>query len=142
MNKKFLIFVLAAAGIIFLSSFYIPKSEDLPEQAVSTNEIQIQSVLLVIDYGEGNVSSYNLEVENEITAFDLLKNTTDKENIPLETQQYDFGVFVKSVNGLESTAEKAWIYFVNNESGTIAADQQKVNPGDVVEWKYITPSEE
>ena len=33
------------------------------------------------------------------------KNITAKENISLETQQYDFGVFVKSIGGKESSAE-------------------------------------
>jgi hypothetical protein len=141
MSKKFFTFVLAIAGLIFLSVFFIPKPDNLPEQVVTTNEIQTEDTLLVIDYGEGNVSSYSLEIESEATAFSLLKSITDKENIPIDTQQYDFGVFVKSIGGLESTAEKAWIYFVNTESGTIAADQMKINPGDVVEWKYISPSE-
>ena len=39
------------------------------------------------------------------------------------------------------SAQMAWIYHVNGESGTIAADKMKVNPGDTVEWKYIPPSE-
>jgi hypothetical protein len=33
----------------------------------------------------------------------------------------------------------AWIYFVNDESGQIAADQYQLAPGDIVEWKYIKP---
>lgn len=142
MNKKFFTFVLAATGVILLSSLFAPKLTDFRVQEYPADlEIESDSVLFVIDYGNSEVATYSLEIDEETTVFSLLKNTADKENISLETQQYDFGVFVKSLDGLESTAEKAWIYYVNNESGTIAADQMKIKPSDVVEWKYITPSE-
>ena len=95
--------------------------------------------MLVVDYGEGDPVVYSIEIAEGSTAFSLLKNITEKENISLETQQYDFGVFVKSIGGKESSAEMAWIYFVNGEAGTIAADQMNINPGDSVEWRFIKP---
>lgn len=141
MNKKFFIFILAASLFIFLSALLIPKSKESPGQEfAATTQPETENVLLIINYGEGNVSSYSLNFESETTAFSLLENIAEKENVPLEIKQYDFGVFVKSINNLESTADVAWIYFINDESGQVAADKQKVYPGDTVEWKYIPPS--
>ena len=60
--------------------------------------------------------------------------------IPIETERYDFGVFVKSIEGRLSTAERAWIYFVNGESGQVGADQYQIYPGDVVTWRYVEPN--
>ncbi|OGM04499.1 hypothetical protein A2715_01240 [Candidatus Woesebacteria bacterium RIFCSPHIGHO2_01_FULL_39_32] len=143
MNKKFFLFVLAAAGVILTAFFLIPKYQptQLPV-ATPTPEISLKSATLVIDYGEDNPSTYSIELTNDSTALSVLKSISEKENVPLETQQYDFGVFVKSIGGKASSAETAWIYFVNGESGTIAADQMKINPADTVEWKYILLSEE
>ena len=124
-----------------MSVLSFPKSKDFNEQESATNTpLKTDSVLLVINYGEDNISTYSVDFESGKTVLSLLKDITEKENITLETKQYDFGIFVESINGKKSTNETAWIYFVNGESGQIAADQQQVNSGDIVEWKYIKPS--
>ena len=142
MNKKFFTFILAATGLVLLSSILIPRFNNSETDAPPiTTPSEPKSILFVLDYGENNITTYNLEINEDATVFSLLENITDKENISLETKQYDFGVFIESIGGKKSSSDAAWIYFVNGESGQIAADQQKINPGDVVEWKYIAPSE-
>lgn len=98
-------------------------------------------VSLQIDFGNGKTINFEeVLADEEQTAYSLLADAADDKNLDLQTQQYDFGVFVKSINGHESTADKAWIYFVNGESGDIAADKYILKLGDTVEWKYIAPS--
>jgi hypothetical protein len=80
----------------------------------------------------------SLAINQTTTAFDLLKNLTEKNNINLQTKQYDFGTFVQAVGDKESTAKKAWIYFINGQSGQVAADKYVVKEGDIIEWKYVT----
>ena len=126
MKKKYFLLVLATAGIIIAAFSLAPKYKPTREPSN-------------VDQSTESPSTYTIQVEEEATAFDALKNLAEKENISLETQQYDFGIFVKSIDGKESSAETAWIYFVNGESGTVAADLYKLKPGDVVEWKYIKP---
>lgn len=141
MNKKFFLFILASAGVI-ISAFLLltPKSQPIKTPEISpTPEVNLQNAKLTIDYGENNASNYELDAPQDLTAFSLLKTISEKENIALVTEQYDFGIFVKSIDGKESSAEMAWIYFVNGESGTVAADLYKLKPGDVVEWQYIKP---
>ena len=65
----------------------------------------------------------------------------EEGQVQFDVTEYDFGIFVNSINDLESSNEKAWIYFVNGESAQVAADQYQLESGDIVEWKYITPSE-
>ncbi|KKQ40751.1 MAG: hypothetical protein US60_C0054G0010 [Microgenomates group bacterium GW2011_GWC1_37_8] len=139
MNRKYFLLVLAAVGVILTAFFLVSKPQPSQAPEIAPTEANLQSAMLVIDYGDGEPATFSIETSDKSTAFSLLKNTTEKENIPLETQQYDFGVFVKSIGGKESSADMAWIYFVNGESGTVAADQMKVNPGDTVEWRYIKP---
>lgn len=78
-------------------------------------------------------------VEEEKTAFEALQKIAKNNNWPIITKQYDFGIFIEGINGQLNNKEKAWIFFVNQEAGKIAADKQAVKPGDVVEWKYEKP---
>lgn len=113
-------------------------------------EYKEQEIRLVLDFGEGLIATYSgIPINNlgnangeeaSMSAFGLLRKTAEKENFKIETEQYDFGIFVKSIAGRESSAEKAWIYFVNGEAGNVAASEYKLNEGDVVEWKYIKPN--
>lgn len=140
MNKKFFLFILAAVGVIITSFLLIPEFQPVQTPEVSPPPAtNLQSATLVIDYGDGKPSKHPVEIADDSTAFSLLKTISEKENITLVTQQYDFGIFVKSIGGKISSSEMAWIYFVNGESGQIAADQMKVNSGDTVEWRYVKP---
>lgn len=96
-------------------------------------------VELKIDSGDNKAKSFNVSTDLNATAFSVLKATAEKENINLQVKQYDFGVFVEKIGDFESTAKKSWIYYVNGESGQIAADQQKLKNGDKIEWKYEIP---
>ncbi|MBU0570110.1 DUF4430 domain-containing protein, partial [Patescibacteria group bacterium] len=90
----------------------------------------------------GEVQTLEKTVNNEekLTVFGILEKFAEEEGVELESQQYDFGVFVKSIAGYEGSAETAWIFFVNGESGQVSADQYELKNGDVVEWKYLEPS--
>ena len=118
-------------------------STPTPTQESTTNESQ-NKVYLTIDYGNGNEISYEKELNpsGSLNVFDLLKEGLDTNQVTYETKSYDFGIFVKSINGFESGADKSWIYFVNGQSGQVAADLYKLKPGDVVDWKYISPTVE
>jgi hypothetical protein len=90
-----------------------------------------------IDDGESS------EIFQQVTAstpYEALKAIAAEKNLPLSVKQYEFGVFVEAIGDKKNTNETAWIYFVNGESGTVAADKLGLESGDRVEWKYIKPS--
>ena len=131
-----LFLLLAFVGISFVVT---QKTKNrAPEPSPPTQEQAQKTATLVLEYQDKRVS-YDYQFEGEKTAFDILKEIAEKENLPLETQKYDFGIFVKSINGLESTGEMAWIYFVNSQAGQVAADQLKLEENDTVTWKYVKP---
>jgi hypothetical protein len=135
--KKYLplILILIVASGLFLFKKYSPTNVSVPVQET----ISEQKINLAIDFGNKEVKNYDLTIEPEDTAFSVLKTTSEKENINLQVKQYDFGVFVEKIGDFESTAKKSWIYYLNGESGQIAADQQKLKNGDKIEWKYEIP---
>ena len=146
---KTLLFVIFVALVGFIIVFFkifaaiqpaIPASQS--RQELSEAKPQESQIDLTIDSGNNSPLTFEYKFGGHKTVFDALKDTALANNISLETQNYEFGVFVKSINGLESTAKKSWIYFVNGESGMVAADKNEIKNGDVVEWKYLPPTEE
>ncbi|MEK7113169.1 MAG: DUF4430 domain-containing protein [Patescibacteria group bacterium] len=140
MTKKLrliLLFLLLVIGFT-LFSFLRNKSQTENLQSYPAEVPQSQTTL-VIDYGDGKRESSSFVPRQGQTVFDALKEIAQQKGIVLDTKQYDFGIFVKAIGGYESSNEKAWIYFVNGASGTVAADQHQIKAGDLIEWKYTKP---
>ena len=45
------------------------------------------------------------------------------------------GKFVEEINGLKSSQNKYWIYYINGKEANVGISNYKINPGDVVSWK-------
>ena len=69
--------------------------------------------------------------KNGKNAFDLLKNAVDDK---VEAKEYDFGVFVESINGLKPDAEHFWKLYYNGKESQVGADKLETHKGDVLEW--------
>jgi len=140
---KLLLAAIGLALVGFIIAWFklfevVQPQQSLNYQAETVSLEQPQkNISLTINFGDGQLQNFNYEFAGEKTAFDVLKETTQKENLPIETQNYDFGVLVKSIGGYENTTEKAWVYFVNGKSGTVAADEYVLEAEDVLEWKYL-----
>ena len=147
MNKiKKLLLALLSLFVAFVAGWFvifriIQNPSSIPnsflEQATEETRKEIE-IKLIFDQ-ENKLSSSSVPWKDQITAYDILTKFANENNIKIETEQYDFGVLVKSINGFENSSEHTWIYFVNGESGQVSADNQTVEPGDQIEWKYIKP---
>jgi hypothetical protein len=148
MNKKSFLFLLAVTGVILVSVITLTYSPlfnkyknqvSLPTPTQAPTSYQAKVVINAPD--ENFFIEYETNNKKMYQPFSILEEALKENSVFFEVENYDFGVFVKSINGLESTNEKAWIYFVNGESGQVAADKMNLKSGDLVEWKYVTPSE-
>ena len=140
MIKKFLLIILVSIAI-GLGWYYLRGVGERESEIAPNNEVESvgESVTLVLDFGEGEISTYSgIPIENSV--YGVLESLTLREEIEVDSEHYDFGVFVKSIGDKEGSEKMAWIYFVNGESGNVAADQKSVYAGDVIEWKYIRPN--
>ena len=73
---------------------------------------------------------YEVEEDGQ-NAFELLNSTAE-----IEYKEYDFGVFVESINGIPSDDQYFWALYVNDAQATTGADQTILQSGDRVEWRY------
>ena len=110
--------------------------ENLSSDENTQEEIKKEATL-VIDDGTDAPKIFALELKEGMTAFDLLKNKTDESAIVLETKTYDVGIFVESIGGKKNGAGgKYWLYYVNGEMPSVAADKKELKTGDKVEFKF------
>ena len=130
--KKYLLLIASLILTLVIFLYY----KQTPKQITPSTDF---ITTLTIDYGNENINTYEVQVNSTSSAYSILKETLEKENIYYEVQQYDFGVFVKKIGSLESGAKKSWIYYVNSVSGDKAADLYILKEGDTVLWKYETP---
>lgn len=128
-------------GWLVLHSSENTEKEDLaanllePPQGIS--EAISQTATLIINYGSENPQSFELEIKEESTAFDLLK----KADLAVSYSNSELGVFIESIGGRKNGNEgRYWLYYVNGEMAPVAADKQIIKPGDKVEFKFEKPN--
>lgn len=138
MNKKLILLFPLALAFALLSPKLSTKQTSQTLSATPVN--QEKSVSKVnLSYGDGKSDTFDYNFEGAKTAFDALEEMADQKSIKIESQKYDFGVFIKSIAGYVNSADKAWIFYINGNSADKAADKYELRHGDVVEWKYIQP---
>lgn len=75
-------------------------------------------------------ATYSYAGEDGKTAFQLLD-----EKYSVVSQQFDFGVMVKSIESDESTDSRYWLYYVNGQQPTVGADVYQTKEGDTILWR-------
>lgn len=97
----------------------------------------LEEVEVKVDFGDEAAA---VELVQAKTAYEALQAAAKNRDWLLQVKNYDFGQLVEAINGQKNTPGKAWIYFINGQPATQAADKQELKAGDVVEWKYIKPA--
>lgn len=121
----------ALVGIVLLGflpgSKYLIKYYSINENLTPVEKAEVQNTP-----DEQAVESIFYEVqEDNQNAFELLK-----ANEEIEYKEYEFGVFVESINGIFGDDRHFWALYINNEQSMTGADQTIVNKGDTLEWLY------
>jgi len=138
MNKKkeilgiflSIIFLFTVFFLVFFNNNFLKKQN-------FSEESKAQNIFLVIDFDLGEKKYFELELENNSTAFSALQKVASAENIDFSVDNYEVGVFIKSIGGIDNGYNgKYWMYYVNGEMPSVAADKKNVVSGDKVEFKF------
>src|SRR3989338_352957 len=138
-----LLFKLIILAAVFYLGFYFGANQALATTTQLADQlIGLQSVSLMVDYGNDVVSVYNdTKLEPNQTVFDLLRLVASQNNLEFSTKDFggELGVFIESIGGIEnnSISDHWWQYWVNNQYAKIGASQYRLSAGDIVEWKFI-----
>lgn len=111
-----------------------------PESPVPSPQA-LETVSLMLDFGDGTVKSWTEVpfVEGQ-TLFDLTAKIARENNLALEFDPPgEYGIFLKSIGDKKGGEEggKWWMWWVGGKAGEVAADQYRIQPGDVLEWKFV-----
>jgi hypothetical protein len=144
MNKK-ITAVIVVLLLVLGGGYWLRLKSTVNENTVKTagNISKSQSptpkpkgITVSIELGEKNSTISGINAED---AYAALQQATVNANLNLKTKKYSFGIFIEEIAGLKNTKDKSWIYYVNGKSATQAADVQRVEDGDLLEWKYEKP---
>lgn len=135
------IYIIAGLGVIIIVGSWLLFSGNFWQTNIEENNIVQETIkkeaVLTIDDGGGGKNSFNVEFEEGMTAFDLLKNKTEESNITLETKSYDIGIMIEKIGDKKNGQDgKYWLYYVNGEAPMVAADKMEIKAGDIVEFKF------
>lgn len=132
---------------IFAAGFFIGQYEALSpsDGHIASNVLEAPqdiTVNLMLDYGDGDVKSFNgILLPFNASVFDLLKKAATDNNFNLEYKDYggDLGVLVQAIGSKAGNAKTNmfWEYWVNDTHADIGASGYKLKNGDIVEWKYL-----
>lgn len=125
-------FILTGAGCQWFAEPEVTKEETAP----IVEEIK-KKATLVIDDGTENPQSFELELEEGTTAFDLLKEATDQAGLELDYSESDFGMMINAIGDKKGGQDnKYWLFYVNGEMAPVAADKQEVKADNKVEFRF------
>lgn len=71
------------------------------------------------------------------TVYDFMNQLRSEGKINFIEKNYTgMGKFIISLNGVKGNGKENWIYYVNGEKAQVGVSNYKINPGDIVSWKY------
>ncbi|MGH7249731.1 MAG: DUF4430 domain-containing protein [Minisyncoccia bacterium] len=105
------------------------------ENPIQTNNSQgaesVKTVLLINDI------RYEGIIASKESVYDFMSMLRNEGKINFIEKSYSgMGMFIVSINGIKGGADRSWIYYVNDKEAGIGVSNYKINPGDVVSWKY------
>ena len=131
---------LSSAGVLKLIDEGIIAFE-YPESVLSNGTI---NVTLIIDYGDGRIDSFSIPLDSRnATAYHVLLAVRSKYGLSFKAKyfpQYK-SHYIYSINSTEENpkANKFWQYYINGNYASLGVDLQRVDDGDMIEWKLQEP---
>ncbi|MFC1647290.1 DUF4430 domain-containing protein [Patescibacteria group bacterium] len=138
-NIYYLITIFTIVGVGILYKNINNQDSNLTDRQVEiSSNVEKKPLVTSTLVGDGSdLISIKVEAAN---AYEALTKLTEEKDIKLVTKEYDFGIFVQQIGDKVTGSQLAWIYYVNDKSGDVAADKYELKVGDVVEWKYEKPN--
>jgi len=102
------------------------------------------NVSLVIDYGDGRIDRFNITLDSRnATAYHVMLEARDKYGLSFKARYFPRykSHYIYSINSTEENpkANKFWQYYINGNYAPLGVDLQRVNDGDIIEWKLQEP---
>ncbi len=120
---------------------YFHKETIIVRENTADTPAAMRSVNLMLDYGNGEVRTWNTVSWHEaMSVVDLLRMVGNVDGVSVITEGADENnLIVTSVNSIATNEEARWQYWVNNTHEPRIASKYYLKPGDIVVWKFAPP---
>lgn len=105
--------------------------ETAEAQEIVLGDGSVKITVIVVD-ADGNETNFVVNTDKEMVGDALLE-----QNL-IEGEEGDYGLYVKTVNGITAdydTDKTYWAFYVNGEYASTGVDSTPVNEGDTYEFK-------
>lgn len=86
---------------------------------------------------EVNDTRHESEIIDSISVYDFMDKLRNEGKINFSEKTYlGMGKLIISINDVKSNGQYTWIYYVNDKEAEVGVSNYKINPGDVVSWRY------
>ena len=105
--------------------------ETAEAQEIVLGDGSVKITVIVVD-ADGNETNFVVNTDKETVGDALLE-----QNL-IEGEEGDYGLYVKTVNGITAdydTDQTYWAFYVNGEYASTGVDSTPVNEGDTYEFK-------
>ena len=118
---------------------YFHKETIIVRENTADTPAAMRAVNLMVDYGNGEVRTWNTVSWHEsMSVVDLLTMVGSADNVPVTTDGVDENnLVVTAVNGIATSENERWQYWVNNTYEPAPASKYNLKPGDIVMWKFV-----
>lgn len=152
-RRELLLKTLVATAVVVLCAiiavfFVVPRhAEDVPQQAQISDEQAALAARDVVRLSVGD-ESYDVKVHTSLTveelmdqALELRPNDGTGAVFTYTKETSALGSFVTHVGSQAQQEESSifWTYRINGVNATMGISQQRVIPGDVIEWRLAGP---
>jgi len=84
-----------------------------------------------------NDLSFKDTLPGQTSVSDFMNKLQKEGKISFTEKNYlGMGEFIDSINGIKNNNNLSWIYYVNGKEAQVGVSNYKINPGDIVSWKY------
>ncbi len=115
-----------------------PEPVDVPHTDSSQN-VDIPKITDTKDTAtlEINGKTYHALITTNTSVYDFMDSLRKDRKISFTDKTYiGMGKFIEAIDGIQSDGDRYWIYYVNGKKALIGVSNYKINPGDVVSWKF------
>lgn len=137
--------ILLIAGVFALKIKNKKNSEPLNKNVeinannnANTAEVKTDTIIEETKNGNENISYIFNGDEIDANVFSELQKYAADKNIEIKfNNNYAFGVFIESIDGIKNGDDgKYWQYYIDGVLGDAAADKKVLKKGERVEWRF------
>lgn len=115
----------------------IETEKENPEKPINNENKNTVTQKTTQAYLEIESVRYTSNIAQNTSVYDFMNKMRVEKKINFKDKTYTgMGKFIYEINDVKNIGSKNWIYYVNGEKAQVGVSDYKINPNDIVSWKF------